>query len=80
MTTQTPDRAARIAHKQAQLQRSSEAMHRAVQWARKAGFSHRQAPFAASVAMRMKAQKKREVFYDEVRSEVLRQWPALEKV
>lgn len=80
MSTQTPDRAARIAHKNAQIERSRQSHWEAVDWARSVGFSERQAPFAASVASTMKSQKKRPVTYTEVKDRMLAQWPDLEKV
>lgn len=64
----------------ARIRRSRENHFEAVKWALSQGFSKRQAPFAASVAPRMKMQKRRAVTAAEVRSEMLRQWPDLEKV
>lgn len=62
------------------IRRSHEGQRRAVAWALSQGFSQRQAPFAASVAGRMKSQKRREVRAAEVREQMLAQWPDLEKV
>jgi hypothetical protein len=79
MTTQVPDRAARIAHKNAQMQISHDLHMKARGWAGKHGFSFRQQPFAAQVASRIKAFGGTPTA-ELVRSEVLRQWPDLEKV